>query len=97
MILFYWDIKTGSLYRKCYENIFPITQTVPPYVITVAMYVSGSAYAEYCGSRAIPCVAESQYLLHIGTELHQDVDIMWTGELIILVFLLIMHEIQPQL
>ena len=35
---------------------------------------------EYCGSRATPTVAESQYLKHIGSELHPNIDIMWTGE-----------------
>lgn len=35
---------------------------------------------EYCASRAVPSVSMSQYLQHIGTELHQAIDIMWTGQ-----------------
>ena len=35
---------------------------------------------EYCGSRATPSIAESQYLKHIGSELHPNIDIMWTGK-----------------
>ena len=35
---------------------------------------------EYCGSRALPTVSESQYLKHIGSDLHPNIDIMWTGE-----------------
>lgn len=42
---------------------------------------------EYCASRALPTVADSQYLLHIGAELHPDIDIMWTGEVNTLVAL----------
>ena len=35
---------------------------------------------EYCESRAVPSVAKSQYLQHIGAELDPGIDIMWTGE-----------------
>ena len=35
---------------------------------------------EYCGSRATPSITESQYLKHIGSDLHPNIDIMWTGE-----------------
>ena len=34
---------------------------------------------EYCGSRAMPSITESQYLKHIGSDLHPNIDIMWTG------------------
>ena len=34
---------------------------------------------EYCGSRATPSITESQYLKHIGSDLHPNIDIMWTG------------------
>ena len=36
--------------------------------------------SEYCASRAIPSVKESDYLNHIGVELHKDIDILWTGK-----------------
>ena len=35
---------------------------------------------EYCGSRATPSVSESQYLKHVGSDLHSNIDIMWTGK-----------------
>ena len=35
---------------------------------------------EYCGSRAVPSVVESQYLSHLGDHLHLNIDILWTGE-----------------
>lgn len=35
--------------------------------------------SEYCASRAVPSVSESQYLKHLGAELHPNIDIMWTG------------------
>lgn len=35
--------------------------------------------AEYCASRAWPCVAESAYLHTIGQELHSDIGVLWTG------------------
>lgn len=35
---------------------------------------------EYCGSRATPNVTESQYLKHIGSDLHPNIDVMWTGK-----------------
>jgi protein O-GlcNAcase/histone acetyltransferase len=38
---------------------------------------------EYCASRAIPSVKESDYLNHIGVELHKDIDILWTGPRVI--------------
>ena len=38
-----------------------------------------SLTAEYCDSRAVPDVSKSQYLKHLGAELHSNIDIMWTG------------------
>ncbi|CAI8006641.1 Protein O-GlcNAcase [Geodia barretti] len=38
---------------------------------------------EYCESRAVPSVAKSQYLQHIGAELDPGIDIMWTGPKVI--------------
>lgn len=41
---------------------------------------------EYCASRAVPSVAASQYLLHIGAELDPGIDIMWTGGCMYMVY-----------
>ncbi|KAL5282972.1 MGEA5 family protein [Megaselia abdita] len=38
---------------------------------------------QYCSSRAVPSVVESEYLNTIGTKLHADIDIMWTGDKVI--------------
>lgn len=35
---------------------------------------------EYCGSRAVPSVVESQYLNHLGEHLHPSIDVLWTGK-----------------
>ena len=42
-------------------------------------YNSQLVLSEYCASRAVPSVSESQYLKHLGAELHPNIDIMWTG------------------
>lgn len=36
---------------------------------------------EYCSTRAIPTVTNSQYLNTIGEKLLQGIEFMWTGEL----------------
>lgn len=38
---------------------------------------------EYCSSRAVPSVSNSEYLLTIGAKLDSRVDIMWTGNRVI--------------
>ncbi|ETN69805.1 hyaluronoglucosaminidase [Necator americanus] len=39
--------------------------------------------AEYCESRAVPCLEESDYLLTLGKDLVKDVHILWTGPRVI--------------
>ena len=36
-------------------------------------------FLEYCTSRADPDLARSEYLHTIGKDLHEDIDILWTG------------------
>eukprot|EP00117_Sycon_ciliatum_P042415 scpid16890/ scgid2632/ Bifunctional protein NCOAT; Meningioma-expressed antigen 5; Nuclear cytoplasmic O-GlcNAcase and acetyltransferase; Beta-hexosaminidase; Beta-N-acetylhexosaminidase; Hexosaminidase C; N-acetyl-beta-D-glucosaminidase; N-acetyl-beta-glucosaminidase; O-GlcNAcase; Histone acetyltransferase len=38
---------------------------------------------EYCGSRAVPSVSESQYLHTVGTQLDIEISVLWTGPLVI--------------
>ncbi|XP_047128039.1 protein O-GlcNAcase isoform X1 [Hydra vulgaris] len=38
---------------------------------------------EYCKTRAIPSVSKSEYLNTLGTTLHKEIDIMWTGDKVI--------------
>eukprot|EP00730_Choanoeca_flexa_P017221 TRINITY_DN8262_c0_g1_i1.p1 TRINITY_DN8262_c0_g1~~TRINITY_DN8262_c0_g1_i1.p1 ORF type:complete len:673 (+),score=142.49 TRINITY_DN8262_c0_g1_i1:179-2197(+) len=38
---------------------------------------------EYCASRAMPCVSESEYLRGLGQRLDQSIEIMWTGSCVI--------------
>uniref|UniRef100_T1H5Y0 GH84 domain-containing protein n=1 Tax=Megaselia scalaris TaxID=36166 RepID=T1H5Y0_MEGSC len=38
---------------------------------------------QYCSSRAVPNVLDSEYLNTIGSKLHVDIDIMWTGNKVI--------------
>ncbi|RCN41496.1 hyaluronoglucosaminidase [Ancylostoma caninum] len=38
---------------------------------------------EYCESRAVPCLEESEYLLTLGKDLVKDVHILWTGPRVI--------------
>ncbi|KAK6733354.1 hypothetical protein RB195_017227 [Necator americanus] len=38
---------------------------------------------EYCESRAVPCLEESDYLLTLGKDLVKDVHILWTGPRVI--------------
>lgn len=38
---------------------------------------------EYCASRAIPSVSQSEYLNTVGTKLLPDIDVMWTGPKVI--------------
>lgn len=45
-----------------------------------------SLTAEYCDSRAVPSVRKSQYLKHLGAELHPNIDIMWTGTVVYIMF-----------
>ena len=42
-----------------------------------------SYVAEYCASRAVPTVSNSEYLNTIGVKLLPDIDIMWTGPMVI--------------
>ena len=34
---------------------------------------------EYCATRAVPTVSTSEYLKTLGEQLHQNIDVMWTG------------------
>ena len=34
---------------------------------------------EYCATRAVPNVCASEYLRTLGEQLHQNIDVMWTG------------------
>ena len=43
------------------------------------MFIVKFRTIEYCGSLAEPSVTESPYLKQIGTDLHPEVDILWTG------------------
>lgn len=38
---------------------------------------------QYCSTRAVPSVSESEYLSTIGQKLHASIDIMWTGSKVI--------------
>ena len=38
---------------------------------------------QYCSTRAVPTVSNSEYLLTLGTKLSQDIDILWTGPRVI--------------
>ncbi|XP_067618592.1 protein O-GlcNAcase [Eurosta solidaginis] len=38
---------------------------------------------QYCSSRAIPTVHDSEYLNTLGSKLNHDIDIMWTGNKVI--------------
>lgn len=38
---------------------------------------------QYCGTRAVPSVSQSEYLRTLGTQLSQEVDVMWTGPKVI--------------
>ncbi|KAH1009906.1 hypothetical protein HUJ04_002202 [Dendroctonus ponderosae] len=38
---------------------------------------------QYCSTRAVPNVANSEYLNTLGSKLAQDIDIMWTGNKVI--------------
>lgn len=38
---------------------------------------------EYCASRAIPSVRNSEYLNTIGSKLHPEIMVMWTGTKVI--------------
>lgn len=38
---------------------------------------------QYCSTRAVPTVSNSEYLNTIGTKLVQDIDILWTGPKVI--------------
>ncbi|XP_054726766.1 protein O-GlcNAcase [Anastrepha obliqua] len=38
---------------------------------------------QYCSSRAIPTVHDSEYLNTLGSKLNHDIDIMWTGSKVI--------------
>lgn len=42
---------------------------------------------QYCSTRAIPNVANSEYLNTLGSKLAQGIDIFWTGKLSYLLFL----------
>ncbi|XP_075152480.1 O-GlcNAcase [Haematobia irritans] len=38
---------------------------------------------QYCASRAVPSVHDSEYLNTLGSKLNHDIDIMWTGDKVI--------------
>uniref|UniRef100_A0A1B0G2G8 GH84 domain-containing protein n=2 Tax=Glossina morsitans morsitans TaxID=37546 RepID=A0A1B0G2G8_GLOMM len=38
---------------------------------------------QYCSSRAVPTVHDSEYLNTLGSKLNHDIDIMWTGNKVI--------------
>ncbi|KAH8374709.1 hypothetical protein KR200_004206 [Drosophila serrata] len=38
---------------------------------------------QYCASRAVPNVQESEYLNTLGSKLNNDIDILWTGDKVI--------------
>jgi len=38
---------------------------------------------EYCSSRAVPTVAASEYLATLGTTLHPDIQVFWTGSSVV--------------
>ncbi|XP_005181562.1 protein O-GlcNAcase [Musca domestica] len=38
---------------------------------------------QYCSSRAVPTVHDSEYLNTLGSKLNHDIDIMWTGDKVI--------------
>ncbi|XP_034659872.1 protein O-GlcNAcase [Drosophila subobscura] len=38
---------------------------------------------QYCGTRAVPTVQESEYLNTLGSKLNTDIDILWTGDKVI--------------
>ncbi|XP_030562779.1 protein O-GlcNAcase [Drosophila novamexicana] len=38
---------------------------------------------QYCASRAVPSVADSEYLNTLGSKLNNDIDILWTGDKVI--------------
>ncbi|XP_060650995.1 protein O-GlcNAcase [Drosophila nasuta] len=38
---------------------------------------------QYCASRAVPSVVDSEYLNTLGSKLNNDIDILWTGDKVI--------------
>lgn len=38
---------------------------------------------QYCSTRAVPSVRDSEYLNTLGSKLNHDIDIMWTGDKVI--------------
>ena len=53
--------------------------------------LNGHCFPEYCSSRAVPDVEQSEYLNTIGTRLLPGIDIMWTGPKVISKTLTIEH------
>ena len=43
---------------------------------------------EYCGTRAVPNVETSDYLITLGNKLDPKINIMWTGQLFFLCYYL---------
>lgn len=40
-------------------------------------------FLEYCSSRAVPNLLSSDYLNTLGAKLLKDIDILWTGNLVL--------------
>ena len=51
-------------------------QVIPFHCFNVVLIL----FIEYCKTRAVPSVKNSNYLNTLGEELHKDVNIMWTGK-----------------
>ena len=60
-------------------RVYPLPQIWQPWILHSCI----CAFAEYCASRALPSVSQSEYLKTIGSKLLPDVDIMWTGPKVI--------------
>ena len=44
------------------------------------MFYGSMSTTEYCATRAKPSVEKSEYLRILGSKLHSDIDILWTGK-----------------
>lgn len=53
--------------------------------------ISSEYILEYCSTRAIPNVTQSEYLTTLGSRLLPDIDIMWTGPKVISKTLTVEH------
>ena len=65
----------------CIKRYFSLLSWIIPHILPL---FSLSLCTEYCGSRAVPNVANSQYLEVVGENLHKNIDILWTGRCFVL-------------